>query len=172
MKIIFTLFFFTLFLIVINSGVFAAGGTAREGLESAQQGAKQWKADAFLTGISTYNAALDGTASKWTYSFYSAKANMGYMIDIKEGKVVDEMEVRPHIKDSVGVDFMDSPRAMEIAQKNGLKIKGKPVMSLLIMGQATKNPAAYWTIGGHFSPGEVSVILEAKTWRVLKKETY
>lgn len=157
-----------LFLIMIASIIFAAGGTARSGLEVARQRAQQWKSDAVLTGVSALNAAKDGTAAKWTYSFYSPKANMGYMVDIQGGKASGEMEVRPHIKSPVGSDFLDSPQAMEAALKNGYAGKGKPLISLLVMGQATANPKAYWTVAGP----EGSVILEANTGRLLKKETY
>ncbi len=161
-----------LFLALIPFRGFSAGTTARAGLELAQQAAKKWKADAMLVGVSTYGAAMDGTAPKWTYTFFSSKTNQGYMVDIKDGKLVDSLEVRPHIKDSVGVDFLDSNQIMEKAQKNGLQIKGKPVMSLLVMGQATGRPRTYWTVGGTFSEGEVSVILDARDGSLLKREKH
>jgi hypothetical protein len=172
LKIIFSVIIILLFLALIPFPVFSAGTTARAGLEQAQQAAKKWKDDAVLVGISTYGAALDGTAQKWTYSFYSSKANQGYMIDIKEGKMAEPLEVRPHIKDPVGNNFLDSPKIMEEAKKQGLKIKGKPVLSLLVMGQATGRPGPSWTVGGDFSEGEVSIILDAKTGGLLKKQTH
>ncbi|MEW6184896.1 MAG: hypothetical protein AB1585_04050 [Thermodesulfobacteriota bacterium] len=171
-KMFFSVIISLLFLALIPFQVFPAGTTARAGLEQAQQAAKKWKADALLVGISTYGAAMDGTSSKWTYAFFSPKANQGYMIDIREGNMAEPLEVRPHIKGGVGTNFLDSPRIMEEAKKNGLKIKGKPILSLLVMGQATGRPGPYWTVGGDFSEGEVSVIIDAKTGGLLKKQTH
>jgi hypothetical protein len=140
----------------------AAGATAKAGLEQAQQTATKWKADAALVNISTLAANMDGTAQKWGYMFYSAKAKLGYTVDVRDGKIAETVEVGPYISDPIGGNFVDSPQAMEEAKKEGLKVKGKPGMSLLIMGQATKTPGAYWTVSGYMA-GEVSVTIDAKT---------
>ncbi len=145
------------------TSAFGAGATAKAGLAQAQQAANKWKADAVLVNISTLTGNMDGTATKWVYMFYSAKAKQGYTVDVQDGKVIDTLEVTPHIKDPVGGNFVDSPQAMEEAKKNGFKVKGKPAMSLLVMGQATKTPGAYWTVGGGYTAGEVNVLIEAKT---------
>lgn len=68
------------------------------------------------------------------------------------------------------VIFADSPQAMAEAKKNGLKVNGKPPMSLLIMGQATEKPGSYWTIGGGYMPGEVSTIIDAKTGKFFSSQ--
>lgn len=141
----------------------AADTTAKAGLAQAQQAAKKWKADAALVNISTLTGNMDGTANLWTYTFHSPKAKQGYMVDVKDGKIVETLEVHPYIKDPVGGEFIDSPQVTAEARKNGLTVKGKPAMSLLIMGQATKNPGVYWTVGGGYTPGEVNVIVDAMT---------
>jgi hypothetical protein len=92
-----------------------------------------------LVNVSTLQAGPDGTAEKWDYLFYSPKARQGYSVDIKGGKVVNTLEVSPYIKDAVG-DFVDSDKAMTEAKKNSLTVKGKVAMSVIVMGQATKNP--------------------------------
>jgi len=167
----------TLFLIVsvlaFNLGqtpAFAADATAKAWLAQAQQTANKWKADAALVNISTLTASMDGTANKWTYMFYSAKAKQGQTVDIQDGKIVETLEVSPYIKDPVGVGFVDSPQAMDEAKKNGLKVKGKPAMSLLVMGQATKKPGAYWTVGGGYTPEGVSVMIDAKTGKFFTRQ--
>lgn len=148
----------------------AASVTAKAGLAQAQQAAKKWKVDAALVNISTLSCNMDGTADKWSYMFHSPKAKQSYTVEVKDSKIVETFEVRPHINYPVGGDFIDSPQAMAEAQKNGLKVKGEPAMSLLIMGQATKNPGAYWTVGGGYTPGEVSIIIDAKTGKFFTRQ--
>lgn len=148
----------------------AADGTARAWLEQAQQAAVKWNSDAVLVNISTLNASMNGAAKKWMYMFHSARAKQGYTVDIQDGKVTGTLEVRPYISDPVGRDFVDSPLAMEEAKKNGLKVRESKAMSLLIMGQGTKAPGAYWTVGGGYMPGEVNVIINAKTGKLFTRQ--
>ena len=147
----------------------SAGMTAKAGLKDAAAGAQKWKEDATLVNVSTLQANPDGTAEKWAYMFFSAKAKQGYSVDVKGGKVVETLEVNPYIRDAVG-EFVDSDKAMAEAKKNGLKVKDKPAMSVLVMGQATKQPGAYWTVGGGYQPGDVGVVLDAKTGKFLYKQ--
>lgn len=148
----------------------AADGTARAWLEQAQQAAVKWNSDAVLVNISTLNAGMNGTAKKWMYMFYSARAKQGYTIDIQDGRITGTLEVRPYINDPVGKDFVDSPQAMEEAKKNGLKVRENKAMSLLVMGQATKTPGISWTVGGGYMPGEVNVIVNARTGKLFTRQ--
>ena len=159
-----------LFFAAVPATALAAGATAKAGLAQAQQAATKWKADAALANVSTLAASTDGTAQKWAYLFFSAKAKLGYAVDVADGKVVETLEVRPHISDPIGGEFIDSPQAMAEAIKNGLKTKGKPAISLLIMGQATKNPGAYWSVGGGYLPGEVGVMIDARTGKFFARQ--
>ena len=150
--------------------VSAAGVTAKAALPTAQQAATKWSADATLVSISSLTVDKGGTAGQWTYLFYSATANKGYSVTAMKDKVVDTLAVRPHITDPVGKDYIDSPQAMQEAENNGLKVKGTPVMSLLVMGQSTKTPGVFWTVGGGYTPGEVSVIIDAKTGKFVTRQ--
>ena len=140
----------------------AAGMTAKAGLAQANASSQKWQKDAVLVNVSTLQANSDGTAAKWGYMYYSAKAKKGYTVDVKDGKIVETLEVNPYIKDAVG-EFVDSDKAMQEAKKNGLKGKGKAAMSLMVMGQATKQPGTYWNVIGGYEKGDVGVTLEAKT---------
>jgi len=151
----------TFFIAVVPA--LSSGAAAKAGLAQAQKAARKWKADAALVSIFAGTSNMDGTADKWAYMFYSPKVKKGYTVQVQNGRIVETLEVRGHIKNPLGDEFIDSPKAMAEAKKNGLKVKGQPVMSLLIMGQATKNPAAYWTVGGGFTSGEVSIRIDAKT---------
>ena len=119
--------------------------------------------------VSTLQANPDGTAAKWGYMYYSAKAKKGYTVDVKDGKVVDTLEVNPYIKDAVG-EFADSDKVMAEAKKNGLKVKGKAAMSLMMMGQATKSPGAAWSVVGGYEKGDVSVLVDGKAGKFASKQ--
>ncbi|MBI3376921.1 MAG: hypothetical protein HY035_00765 [Nitrospirae bacterium] len=148
---------------------FAAGATAKAGLVQANAAAQKWQKDAVLVNVSTLQANPDGTAAKWGYMYYSAKAKKSYTVDVKDGKVVETLEVNPYIKDAVG-EFADSDKVMAEAKKNGLKVKGKAAMSLMMMGQATKSPGVYWSVAGGYEKGDVIVMLDGKTGKFLRKD--
>lgn len=147
----------------------AGGMTAKAGLKDATAEAQKWQKDAVLVNVSTLQVNSDGTAAKWGYMYYSAKAKKGYTVDVKDGKIVETLEVNPYIKDAVG-EFVDSDKAMQEAKKNGLKGKGKAAMALIVMGQATKQPGAYWNVSGGYETGDVGVVLEAKTGKFSYKQ--
>lgn len=148
----------------------AASGAAKAWLAQALQAAQKWQPDAALVSISTLSTNMDGTADKWSFMFHSPKAKKGYTVDVRDGKIVDTLEVRPHVVDAVGADFIDSTQAMAGAKKNGLKVAGKPAMSLMVMGQATRQSGANWTVTG-FKTGDVSVILDAKSGKFVTRQT-
>jgi hypothetical protein len=145
--------------------------TARAALQEATHVARTWQPDAVLTGVSGLQATPDGKARKWGYMFYSPGTNKGYSVDFAGMKLVDQMEVRPHMRDAVAPQFVDSDKAFAVARENGVDTKGKPyIVSLLVMGQATKAPASVWTVGGGFTPGAVAVMVDARTGKFLFKQ--
>lgn len=153
---------------ITASDAHAAGATAKGGLKVAVEAARKWQADAVLTGVSTWKAGADGTAEKWNYMFYSPKSGKAYSVDVKNNKAVETMEVNPHVKDGVG-EFVDSDKAIQESKKNGLK--GKPdVMSLIVMGQATKTPAAYWSIVSQSGSVLVSFVIDGKSGKFSYKQ--
>lgn len=147
----------------------AAAQTAKAGVAQAVAAAQKWQKDAVLVNVSTLQANSDGTAEKWSYMFYSSKVKQGYSVDVKGGKIVGTLEVSPYIKDAVG-EFVDSDKAVAEAKKNGLAVKSKAAMSLIVMGQATKNPGAYWSVVGGYEKGDVSVVLDGKTGKFSYKQ--
>lgn len=147
----------------------AASMTAKTGLAQAAAEAQKWQNDAVLVNVSTLQANPDGSAAKWTYMFYSSKKKQGYSVDVKDGKIVETLEVNPYIKDAVGKEFVDSDKVMAEAKKNGVKVNGKAAMSLLVMGQATKSPGIAWSVVGGYEKGDVSVLLDGKTGKFASK---
>ena len=75
------------------------------------------------------------------------------------------LEVQKGLTDPVGSDFIDSEKAMQEAKANACKGR-MPSMALNFMGNI-KQPTAFWTVTGGFASGDVSVILDAKTGKLL-----
>ncbi|MDH3309091.1 MAG: hypothetical protein OEM48_01285 [Gammaproteobacteria bacterium] len=153
-----------------QTAAFAAGATAKAWLAQAKQTAKKWQADAVLISINTLGADMDGTSSKWGYMFYSPKTKKGYSVDFQGSKTVETLQVSAVIiTDSIGDDFMDSDNAMKEAKKHGLKIKDKQVsMTLMVMGQLTKQPCICWTVTG-FEKGDVGIMLESRSGKLYRR---
>lgn len=153
---------------IAASEAHAAGATAKGGLKVAVEAAQKWQADAVLTSVSTWRAGADGKAAKWNYMFFSPKTRKAYSVDVKNNKAIETMEVNPHIKDGVG-EFVDSDKAIQEAKKNGLK--GKPdAMSVIVMGQGTKNPACYWSIVSQSGSAMVSFVIDGKSGKFSYKQ--
>lgn len=147
----------------------AQGQSARAALKEVQAAAQKWQKDAVLTNVATQAAAADGAASEWSYLFYSPASKQAYAVSVKNGKIVDQHPVGPYLTDSVG-EFADSAAVMATAKANGLKAQMPTAMSLLMMGQKTKNPGAYWMIGTGATPGEIAVWIDARTGKFFRKQ--
>ena len=156
-----------LLLTAMSVGAAEAEQTARAALKPALAAAQKWRPDAALTGVSALQATPEGKAKTWSYMFYSGKSGLAYSVTSSGGKVVDAMEVRPHVKDPVVAEFVDSDLAAGVGKANGANAK---VMSLLVMGQATKVPASVWTVSAGFQPGALSVMVDASSGKMLFKQ--
>ena len=152
-----------------SSPVFAAGATAKAGFSQAKELARKWKADAALVQLSTLSGNMDGTAEKWSFLFHSPQAKKGYKVDVKDGKIAQTLEVSSSFTDAVDGDFIDSAQAMAEAKKNGLKGKGRSMMTLHIMLKGTKNQGPYWNIVGDMAEGK-STIIDAKTGKFFRHQ--
>jgi hypothetical protein len=90
-------------------------------------------------------------------------------IDVKDGKIAQTLEVSSSFTDAVDGDFIDSAQAMAEAKKNGLKGKGRSMMTLHIMLKGTKNQGPYWNIVGDVAEGK-STIIDAKTGKFFRHQ--
>lgn len=135
------------------------GKTAKADAGAAIAVARQWRADAVLTGIATFAANADGTASQWTYQFHSHAANQGLSVAWQGGKPVSQV-MSADATMPLG-EFIDSDRAIAAAAKHGLRSKGKVPMTLRALGGGASE-AVYWTIGTAFHSGDVAVVLAAQ----------
>lgn len=150
------------------SFAFAGGaGTARSGLTKTVPIAKKWKADAVLTGISSLDVNSDGTAAWWIHGFLSPSTKKHLMVTVKADRI-DTTEVSKGFSNPIGDTFMDSDKAMQEAKKNGLKGKN-PSMGLNVLGTG-KNAGLFWTVTGGFEKGDVSVTLDGRTGKLIRKE--
>lgn len=143
---------------------------ARNASTRCDETAHAWQKDALLVSLSTFRADATGQAPRWLCLYYSASTNKGYSIDASKFASSNAMEVNPHLKSAIGADFVDSDKAMQIALGSGLKSQKETVMSLIVMGQATPNPIPIWTVGLALEKGDVSVMIDARSGSVLRKD--
>jgi hypothetical protein len=145
--------------------------TARAGLAPATAAAQKWQPDAVLTGVSSMRVSPDGRAANWDYMFHSPKSGKACTFTLAGDRLVDQLEVRPHMTDRVNASFVDSTDAAATAKSNGLDTKGQPlVMSLLVMGQATKDAGTFWSVSGGYAKGALAVVIDAKTGKLAYKQ--
>jgi hypothetical protein len=137
----------------------AAGNLARAALDDATAAAKQWKPDAILTSVSSNTVDIDGKGVAWFYSFYSLKAN-SYLAVTSKGRSIDTMQIGTGQTDSVPADFLDSDKAMAEAVKAGLK--GDAMRMQLTRAQ--------WVINSGDKKGDLSVWLNPRTGRLIKRQ--
>jgi hypothetical protein len=163
----------SILLVAMSAGSQAAdtGVTARAGLAAATTAAQKWQPDAALTGVSTMRASPDGRAANWDYMFHSPKSGKAVTFTFAGDQLVDQLEVRPHMTDRVITSFVDSADAAATAKASGLDTKGQPlVMSLLVMGQATKGAGTFWSVSGGYAKGALAVVIDAKTGKLAYKQ--
>ena len=154
--------------LTLPATVQAADPLARTQLTKTVAMAKQWVPDAVLTSISSIMVNKDGSGKQWLHSFYSPKTKR-YMIITVKANSIDTSEVRTGFAGPIGEDFIDSDKAMAIAKKSGLKGSSYS-MGLNMMGAAGMNSSPVWSVNGGFDKGDVSVMLDAKTGKVLRTE--
>ena len=144
---------------------------ARAGLAAATAAAQKWQPDAVLTGVSAMRASPDGRAQNWDYMFHSPKSGKACTFTFAGERLVEQLEVRPHMTDRVVANFVDSTDAAAEAKASGLDTKGQPlVMSLLVMGQATKQSGTFWSVSGGYAKGALAVVVDAKTGKLAYKQ--
>ena len=151
-----------------GTGIAVAGGaTARAGLGKSTEIAKKWQGDAVLTSISSLEVQPDGTAKTWLYMFYSP-ASKKYNIVTVKGTSFEGLEVNSGMSLPIVGEFLDSDRAVAEARKNGMK--GSSISVGLNMGGIGKDARLYWSVNGGFEKGDVSVTLDGKTGKFVKKD--
>ena len=153
--------------LVCTAGAVAGGTTAKAALAKSTELAKKWKADAVLTSISSLEVQSDGTAKTWLHMFYSSGSKKYNIVTVK-GTSVEEMEVNSGMNLPIVGEFLDSDKAVAEAKKNGLK--GNSISVGLNMGGIGKDARLYWSVNGGFEKGDVSVTLDGKTGKFVKKD--
>jgi len=155
--------FFVIGAVVTGMSAFAAGTTAKASFGEATTVAQQWQGDAVPVSISALSVQPDGTATSWSYIFFSPQRQQGYSVATRDGEIVARGEVTAYLKDEIGTEFVDSDLALVEADKNGLSGSSDTTMSLVVMGQATDSSGSYWTVSRGFGSGDVSIVVDAKS---------
>jgi hypothetical protein len=143
----------------------AADLTARVPLPQATAAAKKWRTDATLTHVSSITVNADGSAKSWLYTFYAPQTRKSLTVTTA-GSTLDTLEVPNSSVLPIGEGFVDSDQAMREAKKHDLK-GSSPSMGLVVMG-FTGGPT--WSINGGYAEGDVSVILDGKTGKFIRRQ--
>lgn len=158
-------FVYAIVIAALPGPLLAGGFTAKSSLPTTVSLAKKWVSDAVLSSISSLEVNDDGSAKWWIHSFYSPSTKRHLSITVKPGRV-DTTEVRTGFTKPIGGDFLDSDEAMAEAKKNGLKGNDHS-MGVNVLGTG---PTVYWTVTGGFEKGDVSVTLDAKSGKFIRKD--
>lgn len=145
------------------AGALAADLTARAALSKVLESARLWNGDARIVSLSALNVRSDGTAAEWKYSVYSPKTDKRAVITAR-GMAVSLRDVRLGESKEVLGEFIDSDRALLIAQKNGLR-GGETTMAVKSMGSGNK-AGVFWVVAGGVNKGDTSVTIVAYTGEV------
>jgi hypothetical protein len=129
--------------------------TAHSGLELAQDAATTWAPDARLVYVENDEpVAVDGTAERWGYLFYSPARGKARGYSVRNGKISDAADLGFDFDaPPISGDWLDSQAALRAAdEKAGQKFcveeAGRLSTMLLIRGAFhEKNPDAItWTL--------------------------
>lgn len=169
-RILFPVFIFS-FLVFGSSSSFGASGTAKQFFSVAQDAANKWKSDAQLVQIVAMPALGSGSSEKWLYVFYSPSAGTGFQVDVRNNVIRSAFEASTMFHTPIDTDFIDSPVALEEAQKNGMETGEEVSMMLHVMMNSTKNEAPYWNISADiFAENQISFLVNANTGRFFRKQ--
>ncbi len=103
------------------------------------------------------------------FSFIHLSRKKREMVDVREGKIDQGIEVSLSFTDAVGGDIIDSTHAMAEAKKKGLKGKSRAMITLHVILQGTKSQGAYWNIVNDQAEGR-STLVNAKTGKFFRHQ--
>jgi len=92
--------------------------TAREAFSIAQKTAKDWASDAVLVDISNFRGTSlsNGRSVRWKLEFNSTGMEKEFEVHISRGKILQTMEEKYKKRDYISGEWIDTPKAIEIAQ--------------------------------------------------------
>ena len=93
--------------------------TAREALSIAQSVVRDWASDAVLVDLTNFRGSSlpDGRAVRWKFEFNSESVKKELEVHISRGKILQKMEGKYKKRDVIFGEWIDTPKAMDIALK-------------------------------------------------------
>jgi len=93
--------------------------TAREALSIAQTVVRDWASDAVLVDLTNFRGSSlpDGRAVRWKFEFNSESVKKELEVHISRGKILQKMEGKYKKRDVIVGEWIDTPKAMDIALK-------------------------------------------------------
>jgi hypothetical protein len=153
------------FLVAGSGMATAADLTAQAARPQAVAAARKWRPDAMLTHVSSITVNADGSAKSCLYTFYASRSKKSLIVTAA-GTTLETLEVPNTSVQPIGEGFLDSNQAMREAKKHDLK-GSSPSMGLVVMGFTG---APTWSVNGGFAEGDVSVILDGKTGKFIRRQ--
>jgi major membrane immunogen (membrane-anchored lipoprotein) len=91
--------------------------TAREAYSIAQKTAQDWASDVILVDLSNFRGSSEtnGQATRWKLEFNSKSKDKELEVHVSQGKILQTMEEKYKERDAITGEWIDSPKAMEIA---------------------------------------------------------
>lgn len=133
---------------------------ARDRLPAATAAARAWQKDAQLVRVETKNADAQGRSPDWTYVFDSPAAKQQRLVSVFGSDKPDLLPASTVFKRPLG-DFVDSPRAMQEAVRQGMKTHGAGMSMSLTGGEP-----AQWRV----LSGDQTFVIDAASGRFVRRE--
>jgi len=141
--------------------------TAREAFGIAQKTAEDWASDAILVDISNFRGTSlsDGCSVRWKLEFNSTSMEKELEVHISSGKILQTMEEKFKRRDVISGEWMDTPKAIEIAQEY---FADKPIRNYWF-GISSKEGIITWYVKGKYDEGVPTwVHINALTGEIIK----
>jgi len=93
--------------------------TAREALHIAETVVRDWASDAVLVDLTNFRGSSepDGRAARWKFEFNSESMKKELEVHVSRGKILQKMEGKYKERDVIIGEWIDTPKAMDIALK-------------------------------------------------------
>jgi hypothetical protein len=133
---------------------------ARDRLAAATAAARAWQKDAQLVRVETKNADAQGRSPDWSYVFDSPGTKQQRLVSVFGSDQPDLHPTGTVFRRPLG-DFVDSPRAMQEAVRQGMKVHGAGMSMSLTGGEP-----AQWRV----LSGDQSFVIDAASGRFVRRE--
>jgi hypothetical protein len=151
-------------LVLIGAAGAAEYEQARAGRQKALTFARQWQADARLTGVGSPGVEPNGTSRLWQYDFFSGKTGKCLRVQVAAGgaaeKAYDNDCPRPT---PIDPEFVDSAVALAEATRAGMKHGDVMTMSVRhVVDRALRPARTCWMVSSEHDFDATRAVMRAR----------